>query len=198
MGTHSSNLRSRSKVANVLVVGLDGSGKTALLRKVTQQHPHASKQVVATQGFSIFRLSQMGFKLNCIDVGGGPARRTIWHKFYERAHAIIFVVDSTDLRRLEKVGTILQSMLEDSRLARVPLLILANKQDMFTALSGTEISDALNCSQIRGRLWQIQHTSSLTGEGLQTAFEWLTRTFCETSLSAKEMKKIRFSLKSYS
>jgi ADP-ribosylation factor-like protein 3 len=42
----------------------------------------------------------------------------------------------------------------------VPVLVLANKQDLLTALSADDIAEALNLFLIRDRPWQIQVSSS--------------------------------------
>lgn len=211
MGGKGSKLNSRSRHANVLFLGLDGAGKTQLLAKVCKGGRGGERgeggggeggqggaagvfQRVSTRGCGLVRLSHGGFRLNCFDLGGSPASRTTWASYFHTAHCVVFVIDGTDRRRIEKAGATLQTLLGDPRLAGVPLLILANKQDMLSAVSGTELSDGLNCSQIRGRLWQIQQTSARTGEGIQAAFAWMGRTLAEQALSAKEQKRISFAL----
>lgn len=111
------------------------------------------------------------------------------------------MIDSADRRRLEETGIELNNILEEEQMANVPLLVLANKQDLVTALppdevcmrsttpllrtlslarccdaSLTQISESLNLSQIRGRLWAIQPCSAETGEGLEEAMTWLVET----------------------
>jgi len=174
MGNNSSRVGGRSRQVNVVFLGLEGSGKTSALKNLGEP-----KQVVATKGCGLVRLTQNGFRINCLDVGGSVAQRSVWKSTFKKVHAIAFVIDATDRRRIEKAGTTLQSLLDDSILANKPLLILCNKSDLWNAVSSSELSDSLNCSQIRGRSWQIQATSAKTGEGLQTAFSWLTRTLAE-------------------
>ena len=41
-------------------------------------------------------------------------------------------------------------------MAGVPLLVLANKQDLINALPANEVADGLNLFGIRDRAWQIQ------------------------------------------
>mmetsp|Transcript_9720 Transcript_9720/g.15942 ORF Transcript_9720/g.15942 Transcript_9720/m.15942 type:complete len:197 (-) Transcript_9720:1190-1780(-) len=195
MGGKSSQLSSRSKHANVLFVGLDGGGKTAILNRLSGYGENTAHQATQTKGLSIVKLSQLGFKLLCYDVGGSKDYQSTWENYYSKSHVVVFVIDSADRKRIEKAGTMLQMLLEDPKLSGVPLLILANKQDLFSSISGMEVCDGLNCSQIRGRSWQIQQTSALTGEGLQVAFDWIGRTLAERALSTKEVKKMKFALK---
>ena len=62
-------------------------------------------------------------------------------------------------------------MLEESKLAGVPVLIFANKQDMLTCASADEISSKLGLTSMRDRDWQVQPCSALNGEGIQVC--WL-------------------------
>lgn len=58
-------------------------------------------------------------------------------------------------------------LLEEEKLAGVPVLIFANKQDLLTAAKASEIAEGLNLNSIRDREWQIQACSALTGEGVK-------------------------------
>ena len=55
----------------------------------------------------------------------------------------------------------------------MPLLILANKQDLVNALQPDEITSQLQLDGARDRTWQILPCSAKTGEGLQEAMEWI-------------------------
>jgi len=56
-------------------------------------------------------------------------------------------------------------MVEEA-LAKVPLLVYANKQDLQFAVEAEEILNALKLSEIKERTWNIQACSALTKEGL--------------------------------
>ncbi|DBB14504.1 TPA: ADP-ribosylation factor protein 3 [Trebouxia sp. C0006] len=57
----------------------------------------------------------------------------------------------------------------------VPLVVLANKQDLINALRAAEIADSLSLPAIRDRPWQIQPCCAKTGEGLKEGMEWLIK-----------------------
>ena len=61
------------------------------------------------------------------------------------------MIDSSDRRRMEETGVELQQLLEEEKLAGVPLLIFANKQDLLSALSPSELTAGLNLHAIRDR-----------------------------------------------
>lgn len=74
---------------------------------------------------------------------------------------------------MEETGVELQQLLDEEKLSHVPILILANKQDLLNALSPAEITAELNLNELRDRTWQILPCSARTGEGLQEGMEWL-------------------------
>jgi ADP-ribosylation factor-like protein 3 len=74
---------------------------------------------------------------------------------------------------MEETGVELGQLLEEDKLAGIPLLIFANKQDLLNALPPNDISKGLNLHTIRDRMWNIQACSAKTGEGLQEGMEWV-------------------------
>lgn len=74
---------------------------------------------------------------------------------------------------MEETGTELEQLLDDEYLNQVPLLIFANKQDLMNASSAEKISEHMNLSCIRNRIWNIQPCSAKTGEGLEDGIEWV-------------------------
>ena len=55
----------------------------------------------------------------------------------------------------------------------VPLLVLANKQDLEGAMPPAELAQGLQLDNIQDRPWQIAATNALTGDGLSTGTDWL-------------------------
>ena len=56
---------------------------------------------------------------------------------------------------------------EEEKLAGVPVLIFANKQDLATAHKASDIATGLQLTSIRDRVWQIQPCSGVSGEGVK-------------------------------
>lgn len=50
------------------------------------------------------------------------------------------MIDSADKKRLEETGTELNLLLEEEKLAGVPILVFANKQDLLTAVPAKEVT----------------------------------------------------------
>jgi ADP-ribosylation factor-like protein 1 len=71
-------------------------------------------------------------------------------------------------------------MLEEEELKKAILVVLANKQDLETAMSVTEVHQALGLDALKNRTFQIFKTSAVKGDGLDEAMEWLSNTLQAT------------------
>ena len=111
------------------------------------------------------------WELTIWDVSGQRQMRPFWPVFYHYhfCDGLIFVVDSKDGARIEEVKLELDAILsEHLEIRDVPLLILANKQDLPGALSISELNARLNLHIIAAsRKWHIQPTSASSGQGLE-------------------------------
>ncbi len=165
-------LKRSEREARILVLGLDNAGKTTILKKLSNEE---ITNVLPTQGFNIKSIQTQGFKLNVWDIGGQKVIRGYWANYFESTDALLFVIDSSDRRRLQESGQELAELIEDEKLAGVPLLVFANKQDLIQALPANEIAERLGLHNIRDRTWTIQACSAKTGEGLEDGMEWLVR-----------------------
>jgi len=65
--------------------------------------------------------------LNVWDIGGQKAIRPYWKNYYENTDGLVFVVDSSDEERIKECIEELDSLLTEENLAKVPLLVYANK-----------------------------------------------------------------------
>jgi len=163
-------LKKTEKEARILVLGLDNAGKTTILKQLSEED---CSHIMPTQGFNIKSLVHEGFKLNVWDIGGQKAIRPYWSNYFENSDCLIYVIDSSDKRRLKESGQELNELLQEDKLVDIPLLILANKQDLLQATPADDISESLSLHNIRDRTWSIQACSAKTGEGLQDGMEWV-------------------------
>jgi len=166
-------LKKTNKELRILLLGLDNAGKTSCLKKLSEEE---ISHIMPTQGFNIKSLQQEGFKLNVWDIGGQKAIRPYWKNYYENTDALVYVIDSSDRRRMEETGLELNSLIEEEKLSGIPVLVFANKQDLINAMTPKEISEVLALHNIRDRPWQIQSCSAKTGNGLQEGIEWVLKT----------------------
>ncbi|XP_061734091.1 ADP-ribosylation factor-like protein 14 [Nerophis ophidion] len=168
MGMHGSKPR---KQAQVLMLGLDESGKSTLLYKLKYNETVVT---VPTVGFNVETLEtdRSGPSLTVWDVGGQRKMRPHWKHHYADTAGLLFVVDSADHGRLDEACRELHRVLKYESLRGVPLVVLANKQDLGGALSPEMVCQRLDLRQVcQGtRAWFIQPCSGVTGTGLEQGF----------------------------
>ncbi|XP_077164169.1 ADP-ribosylation factor-like protein 13A [Paroedura picta] len=126
----------------VLVLGLDGAGKTSLVREIQRA---LSCEVLPTTKPNQTDLRVDRFEVSLIDPAGG--QRT-WKNHYGRAHGIIFVLDSDDVAQMDEVKRTLTRILGHPKVAGKPLLLLANKQDKLDARLPCEIIECLSLEKL--------------------------------------------------
>ncbi|KAI0221183.1 ADP-ribosylation factor-like protein 3 [Lamellibrachia satsuma] len=156
----------------ILLLGLDNAGKTTLLKHLASED---ISHITPTQGFNIKSVQSSGFKLNVWDIGGQRKIRPYWKNYFENTDVLIYVIDSADRKRFDETAEELSLLLDEEKLTGVPVLIFANKQDLFGAAPASEIAQGLNLHSIRDRKWQIQACSAMSGEGVKDGMDWMCK-----------------------
>ena len=86
---------------SILLLGLDNAGKTTLLSSIKSlylpTHPAPASKTVPTVGQNVATIPLPDMYLKIWDVGGQHSLRKLWQSYYKSCHAIIFVVDSSDV-----------------------------------------------------------------------------------------------------
>jgi len=124
---------------------------------------------VPTVGQNVSLIDLDDVYLKIWDVGGQHTLRGLWQNYYSSCHAIVFVLDSTDIGdgdvnklneengqghgssmdneeeigRLSECKLVLESILQDQQTEGVPLLVLANKQDAEDCVEVIRIKEGL-------------------------------------------------------
>jgi ADP-ribosylation factor-like protein 4 len=128
---------------HVVMIGLDGAGKTtALYRMKYDQYVNT----VPTVGFNCERVKgtvgrSRGLTFLVWDVGGQERIRPLWRSYTRCTDGIIFVVDSAEPESLEEARVELWRTMRYQDNSHIPLLVLANKQDLPSALGGPDIGE---------------------------------------------------------
>ena len=164
----------KKKEANVVVVGLDNSGKTTIINKLKPSEAQ-SHDVVPTIGFNVEKFQTKTLSFTAFDMSGQGRYRNLWEHYYRECHGIIFVIDSSDKIRMTVAKDELNMLLSNSDIAqkRIPILLFANKMDVRDALSSVKCSSMLELEQIRDKPWHICASNAHTGEGLDEGVQWL-------------------------
>ncbi|WRT65576.1 uncharacterized protein IL334_002521 [Kwoniella shivajii] len=105
------------------------------------------EKIGPTVGQNIGKITLPSTELRFFDLGGQRDIRSIWPKYYDECHAVVFVVDACDQARLTENWQVFDEVLNSPRLLNLPLLLLANKQDNPTSLSVAEIRESFDAWQ---------------------------------------------------
>jgi ADP-ribosylation factor related protein 1 len=92
------------------------------------------EQIGPTVGMNMGKIIIGNSKLNFWDLGGQQHLLSLWDKYYSTCDGIIFVVDSTDTSRIEEVNSAFEGIMKSDLIGDVPVLMLANKQDLPEAM----------------------------------------------------------------
>ncbi|XP_054829593.1 ADP-ribosylation factor-like protein 13B isoform X2 [Eublepharis macularius] len=149
----------------LIMVGLDNAGKTATVKGIQGESP---EDVAPTVGFSKIDLKQGRFEVTIFDLGGGKRIRGIWKNYYAESYGVIFVVDSSDLDRMEETKETMSELLKHPKISGKPVLVLANKQDKEGALAEADVIECLSLEKLVNEhkcLCQIEPCSAIMGCG---------------------------------
>lgn len=167
---------------NILIIGVDGAGKTCALEAAKHAFSPSPKapcfeKVTSTVGLNIAKLEILGCRVMCWDLGGAVAMRDIWERYYSETHAWIFVVDACDASRFDEAAAAFAAAWESADLADAPCLIMANKHDMPGA---SDVEEIRRVFEIRAREQlrevRVQPTSATTlDKSVRDGILWLVR-----------------------
>lgn len=169
----------KKKTVKVAWVGLDYAGKSTIIKRVTQGM--FSDDTKRTLGLNVDEFESEGVKFVCWDIGGQTVfRDSLWEAYISGSSGIIFVVDSSDPDRFPEARKELwQYVVENPAVEDIPILILANKQDLPEARSAGEVARSLDLHKLVKHSYAIVPTSAASGFNLEDALEWLRQRITE-------------------
>jgi ADP-ribosylation factor-like protein 2 len=97
-------LRQEEREMRVLMLGLDGAGKTTIVKKILGRDVNV---IEPTLGFNIETIpvqlegDSQPYQVNVWDVGGQKSIRTFWKNYFEQTEGLVWVVDCSDRSRLK-------------------------------------------------------------------------------------------------
>lgn len=163
----------KAKQAQILLLGLDSAGKSTLLYKLK-----LAKDIVTnpTIGFNVEMIElEKSLALTVWDVGGQEKMRSVWGDYCEHTDGLVYVVDSTDRERLDASRREFELILKNEHIKNVPVVLLANKQDIPGALTAEDITRMFKVKKLCcNRNWYVQPCCAITGDGLAEGFRKLT------------------------
>lgn len=156
-----------TKKANLLIIGLDNAGKTTLLGMLANDKI-ACHEPTAHPNHETLNIE--GVEFSAHDLGGHMAARRLWQTYYANTSCVLFMIDATDIDRMEEARDELSRILTDAN--GVPVLILGNKIDARDACSELQLHHYLNLCKNDEKV-KVFMCSVIKRVGIQEAFNWL-------------------------
>ncbi|KAG8519871.1 ADP-ribosylation factor-like protein 4A [Galemys pyrenaicus] len=179
---------------HIVILGLDCAGKTTVLYRLQFNE---FVNTVPTKGFNTEKIkvtlgNSKTVTFHFWDVGGQEKLRPLWKSYTRCTDGIVFVVDSVDVERMEEAKTELHKITRISENQGVPVLIVANKQDLRNSLSLTEIEKLLAMGELSSSTpWHLQPTCAIIGDGLKEGLEKLHDMIIKRRKMLRQQKKKR-------
>lgn len=157
----------------IVIVGVDTAGKTTVLQQLGLGDISDAMPVA---GFNYKTVTHKNLTFSSFKLMGEENLKPLWEHFYETAKGIVFVVDCNDRDSIDLVRSEIETVVNNPLLSGVPVLVMANKQDLPTAMPVAEVSEKLNLATVTSGPWYIQSTTASSGGGLADGFSWLVNT----------------------
>jgi ADP-ribosylation factor related protein 1 len=127
-------LLTREREYSVLVLGIDGAGKTTLcerLRSLCCGNPmRSAHEIRPTVGLNLYKTKYKDSVIVFSDLGGSASFRSVWSEYFATAHMILFVIDELQQQRHQEQVDLFRSMLHDPRCRHISFCLVFSKQDL--------------------------------------------------------------------
>jgi ADP-ribosylation factor related protein 1 len=133
-----------------------------------------SDAIYPTVGLNIAKITHSQVELTIWDLGGQVNLRSMWESYYSDAHAVIYLVDSSDQGRFKDVAKVVGDVTRAAKLDGVPILVLANKQDIGAAARPDELQQLLGLEAVNnGHHTRVMGVSAFKLQGLDESMNTL-------------------------
>jgi ADP-ribosylation factor-like protein 13B len=192
-------------------LGLNNSGKTKI-GTVLCKLPPEFEEYAPTQGSRFFEMKN--HKKHCVkitELGGSPDMRKIWKYYYLETFGVIYVIDaSADAETMAESRMVFSELIANEYIAGKPMLVLANKSDIYGAADSIGWSIFRNFKRTNSytqlslfidicEYFAIEHFANmhrtpimlqetgnhLADDGLENGFSWLIQTIENNSKSLR-------------
>ncbi|XP_030203207.1 ADP-ribosylation factor-like 4ab [Gadus morhua] len=186
---------------HIVILGLDCAGKTTVLYRLRFNE---FVNTVPTKGFNSEKIklwlaaggerrrhwTTPSASFHFWDVGGQEKLRPLWRSYTRCADGLVFVVDSVDGERMEEAKTELHKITRLAENQGVPVLVVANKQDLRDALALAEMERLLALRELGAATpWHLQPACAIIGEGLREGVDKLHAMIAKRRKALRQQKK---------
>ena len=157
----------------IFILGYSGVGKVCILYRYVENI--FLKKHLDTIGLNFkaktININNQEIKLKIYETAGQEKCRKISKQYYKDADGIVLVYDVTKENTFDKIKEWAEQILPDSKEDKIGLILLGNKCDMEERMvseeQGKELAEEFGINYFE--------TSALTGQGINEAFEQLTK-----------------------
>uniref|UniRef100_A0A8C4ZV17 ADP-ribosylation factor-like protein 14 n=1 Tax=Gadus morhua TaxID=8049 RepID=A0A8C4ZV17_GADMO len=165
---------------HIVILGLDCAGKTTVLYRLRFNE---FVNTVPTKGFN-------SEKIKLWLAAAAEKLRPLWRSYTRCADGLVFVVDSVDGERMEEAKTELHKITRLAENQGVPVLVVANKQDLRDALALAEMERLLALRELGAATpWHLQPACAIIGEGLREGVDKLHAMIAKRRKALRQQKK---------
>lgn len=120
------SFRKRKHVEDILMIGLEGSGKTCIFNRLIY---HEFSEETETIGFNLDSVFHKGRELRIWDIGGKESMWPLITHYTMNKKSIVFVVDSTDIQ-FDLLQKKISFILNNDYIVNLPILFMLSKSDL--------------------------------------------------------------------
>ncbi|NHJ49347.1 MAG: GTP-binding protein [Asgard group archaeon] len=168
--------RNRTRQMNITICGLDGAGKTTIVKYLDSGR---FVDTSPTLGINHETLQLPKLQLNIFDLGGQTDFRGMWHEVNEKSDGVVFVVDRSNLMRLEEAKGVFKNIVETQVHEDVTILILLHKSDLEEGITRADFIHEFELTTL-GYNWACFETSAINGANIYDSFKWFIDQLKET------------------
>lgn len=161
----------KRKALKIFVYGLSQAGKTTIINSLQES---VTKSTLPTTNVNISRVVINDLSILTYDAPGQSKFHDLWMPYLKDQNALVFVLDLADKSKYEEASRVLHKVAERKELKNLPLLILLNKIDIADT-DTKKIVEKLEIEKFENRPVNYFLTSGLKNEGIEKAFNWLSR-----------------------
>jgi small GTP-binding protein len=158
----SQKICTKSIFHKVLILGLEGAGKTTLYDRIRSNEIYITHPTI---GFNVEQVKVDWANMTLWDFGGHEKIMSLWEKYFENTDLVILVIDSTDTSNYDKMRSVLQMIQE--KLRNVYVIILINKIDLPDSQETDLIVKKLDLYKYSLKIAKVVRTSTVRGDGMR-------------------------------
>ncbi|MHA2297239.1 MAG: ADP-ribosylation factor family protein [Candidatus Hodarchaeales archaeon] len=172
------NLAKKQLTVKIAWLGLERAGKSTIIKCLISGQ--FEEDTTPTLAMNYEEFTSEGIRIVSWDLGGQKTFRDLWETYIQGSMGLVYVVDAADPERFHEARKELwRCLLDRDDQKKIPILILANKQDLSDARSAGQVARALDLHKVVDHSYAIVPTSAKTGFNVEDGMEWLRQRITE-------------------